>query len=40
LSAPTQRSAELDVENAIGLILAVAVFVYLVYALLAPERLG
>jgi K+-transporting ATPase KdpF subunit len=27
-------------ENAIGLVLAVALLVYLVYALLAPERLG
>jgi K+-transporting ATPase KdpF subunit len=28
-----------SVENAIGLVLAVAVLAYLVYALLAPERL-
>jgi K+-transporting ATPase KdpF subunit len=28
-----------SVENAIGLVLAVALFAYLVYALLAPERL-
>jgi K+-transporting ATPase KdpF subunit len=27
-------------ENAIGLILAVVVLAYLVYALLAPEKLG
>ena len=27
-------------ENAIGLVLAIAVLVYLVYALLAPEKLG
>jgi len=27
-------------ENAIGLVLAVALLAYLVYALLAPERLG
>jgi K+-transporting ATPase KdpF subunit len=27
-------------ENVIGLILAVALLVYLLYALLAPERLG
>ena len=30
----------MSVENVIGLVLAVAVLVYLVYALLAPERLG
>lgn len=30
----------MSVENAIGLVLAAAVFVYLVYALLAPEKLG
>jgi K+-transporting ATPase KdpF subunit len=29
-----------SVENAIGLVLAVALLVYLVYALLAPEKLG
>jgi K+-transporting ATPase KdpF subunit len=29
-----------DLENAIGLILAVAVLVYLMYAFLAPEKLG
>jgi K+-transporting ATPase KdpF subunit len=28
------------VDNAVGLVLAVAVFAYLVYALLAPEKLG
>ena len=27
-------------DNAIGLILAIAVLAYLVYALLAPEKLG
>ncbi len=27
-------------ENAVALVLAVAVLVYLVYALLAPEKLG
>jgi K+-transporting ATPase KdpF subunit len=27
-------------ENAVGLIVSVVVLVYLVYALLAPERLG
>jgi len=27
-------------ENVIGLVLAVAVLAYLVYALLAPDRLG
>jgi K+-transporting ATPase KdpF subunit len=27
-------------ENAVGLIVSVAVLAYLVYALLAPERLG
>jgi K+-transporting ATPase KdpF subunit len=27
-------------ENALGLIVSVVVLVYLVYALLAPERLG
>ena len=27
-------------ENAIALVLAIAVLVYLVYALLAPEKLG
>ncbi len=30
----------MSIENAIGLVLAVAVLVYLVYALLAPEKLG
>lgn len=30
----------MSVENAIGLLLAVALLVYLVYALLAPEKLG
>jgi K+-transporting ATPase KdpF subunit len=30
----------MSVEDAIGLLLAVAVLAYLVYALLAPERLG
>ena len=30
----------MSVENAIGLVLAVALLVYLVYALLAPEKLG
>ena len=30
----------MSVENAIGLVLAVAVLGYLVYALLAPEKLG
>jgi K+-transporting ATPase KdpF subunit len=29
-----------SIENVIGLALAVAVLAYLVYALLAPERLG
>jgi K+-transporting ATPase KdpF subunit len=29
-----------SVENVIGLVLAVALLVYLVYALLAPEKLG
>jgi K+-transporting ATPase KdpF subunit len=29
-----------SLENAIGLILAIAVLAYLVYALLAPEKLG
>jgi K+-transporting ATPase KdpF subunit len=29
-----------SLENAIGLLLAVAVLGYLVYALLAPEKLG
>jgi K+-transporting ATPase KdpF subunit len=29
-----------SVENAIGLVLAVAMLAYLVYALLFPERLG
>jgi K+-transporting ATPase KdpF subunit len=28
-----------SIENAIGLVLAVALLAYLVYALLAPERL-
>jgi K+-transporting ATPase KdpF subunit len=28
------------VDNAVGLVLAVAVLAYLVYALLAPEKLG
>ncbi len=27
-------------DNAIGLILAIAVLAYLIYALLAPEKLG
>ncbi len=30
----------MSVDNTIGLILAIAVLVYLVYALLAPEKLG
>ena len=30
----------MTVQDGIGLVLAVAVLVYLVYALLAPERLG
>ena len=30
----------MSVENVVGLVLAVAVLGYLVYALLAPERLG
>jgi K+-transporting ATPase KdpF subunit len=30
----------MSLENAIGLLLAVAVLGYLVYALLAPEKLG
>ena len=30
----------MSVENAIGLVVAVAVLAYLVYALLAPEKLG
>lgn len=30
----------MSAENVIGLIVAVALLVYLVYALLAPERLG
>jgi K+-transporting ATPase KdpF subunit len=29
-----------SIENVIGLVLAVAVLAFLVYALLAPERLG
>jgi K+-transporting ATPase KdpF subunit len=29
-----------SIENVVGLVLAVALLVYLVYALLAPERLG
>jgi K+-transporting ATPase KdpF subunit len=28
------------IDNAVGLVLAVALLVYLIYALLAPERLG
>jgi K+-transporting ATPase KdpF subunit len=28
------------VDNAVGLVLAVAVLAYLVYALIAPEKLG
>jgi K+-transporting ATPase KdpF subunit len=28
------------VDNAVGLVLAVAMLAYLVYALLAPEKLG
>jgi K+-transporting ATPase KdpF subunit len=31
---------EVTVDNAVGLVLAVAVLAYLVYALLAPEKLG
>ena len=27
-------------ENAVGLVVSIAVLVYLVYALLAPEKLG
>jgi K+-transporting ATPase KdpF subunit len=30
----------MSLENVIGLVLAVAVLAYLVYALLAPEKLG
>ena len=30
----------MSVENVVGLLVAVALLVYLVYALLAPERLG
>ena len=30
----------MSVENTIGLVLALALLAYLVYALLAPERLG
>jgi K+-transporting ATPase KdpF subunit len=30
----------MDAEDVVGLILAVGVLAYLVYALLAPERLG
>jgi K+-transporting ATPase KdpF subunit len=30
----------MSLENVVGLVLAVAVLVYLVYALLAAERLG
>ncbi|HEY7793132.1 MAG TPA: K(+)-transporting ATPase subunit F [Gaiellaceae bacterium] len=30
----------MTVDNAVGLVLAVAVLAYLVYALLAPEKLG
>ena len=30
----------MSAENVIGLILAVALLVYLLYALLAPQRLG
>ena len=35
-----ERRATVSVENAIGLVLALVVLAYLVYALLAPERLG
>jgi K+-transporting ATPase KdpF subunit len=30
----------MSLDNAIGLVLAVGVLVYLVYALIAPEKLG
>ena len=30
----------MSVENAVGLVLAIALLAYLVYALLAPGRLG
>lgn len=30
----------MTVDNVVGLVLAVAVLAYLVYALLAPEKLG
>jgi K+-transporting ATPase KdpF subunit len=30
----------MDWENAVGLVLSIAVLAYLVYALLAPEKLG
>ncbi len=30
----------MSLENAVGLVLAAAVLAYLVYALLAPEKLG
>lgn len=30
----------MSLENAVGLVLGIAVLAYLVYALLAPEKLG
>jgi K+-transporting ATPase KdpF subunit len=30
----------MSVENTVGLVLSIAVLAYLVYALLAPEKLG
>ena len=39
-SASVEDGARVSTENAIGLVLAVAVLGYLVYALLAPEKLG
>jgi K+-transporting ATPase KdpF subunit len=30
----------MSLENAVGLVVAVAVLAYLVYALIAPEKLG
>jgi K+-transporting ATPase KdpF subunit len=33
-------SGQVSLENAVGLVVAVAVLAYLVYALIAPEKLG
>ena len=38
--APLDEQEPMSFEDALGLVLAVAVLAYLVYALLVPEKLG